>query len=272
MLVASAAALQSAQALQAITVAARKGAAPEGEDEDGADAALWRSMALLPRLRRVKLCSSGWAGPKSMLALFQLGAARPALEAVVEYNRALRWRGGSSLRCACRASQITPRNHRTPPEVGEPAPAEVQPGRLQWAVPWDVLALELCWGAPGKYPDRVVVHRKGRGSRDGGGGGGGGGGAPAAHLLQCFPDTPQALQVKAVAGRVLARYCQDAARADRRWADRHAARAALPPGHPPQLLPLTLPSLDFQLVWHTNPARPPAVAFWRPVPPPGAQP
>jgi hypothetical protein len=150
-------------------------------------------------------------------------------------------------------------------EVGEPAPAEVPPGRLQWAVPWeDVLALELRWGAPGKYPDRVVVHRKGAA--------GGGGGAPAAHLLQCFPGTPQASQVKAVAGKVLQRHCQDAARADRRWADRHAARGALPPGHPPQLLPLTLPSLDFQLVWHTNPARPPAVAFWRPVPPPGAPP
>jgi hypothetical protein len=85
-LVASAAALQSAQALQVITVAEDKSeddAAVEVEDEDGAGAALWRSMALLPRLRRVKLCG-GWGGPKSMLALFQLGAARPALEVVVE--------------------------------------------------------------------------------------------------------------------------------------------------------------------------------------------
>jgi hypothetical protein len=142
--VANAAALQSAQALQVITVVERKGAAPEcesgseveveiegeghgegegedddegegegvsegdgesvsegdgesegesenegegegdDEDEDGAGAALLRSLALLPRLRRVKLCSSGWGGPKSVLALIQLGAARPGLEVAVE--------------------------------------------------------------------------------------------------------------------------------------------------------------------------------------------
>jgi hypothetical protein len=83
-LVASAAALQSAQALQVLTVVERKGAAPECEAEYGASAALLRSLALLPRLRRVKLCSSGWGGPKSVLALFQLGAARPGLEVAVE--------------------------------------------------------------------------------------------------------------------------------------------------------------------------------------------
>jgi hypothetical protein len=81
-LVASAVVLQSAQALQVITVVEpeRKRGATK---RDGAGAALWRSMALLPRLRRVKLCG-GWGGPKSMLALFQLGAARPGLEVAVK--------------------------------------------------------------------------------------------------------------------------------------------------------------------------------------------
>ena len=45
-----------------------------------------------------------------------------------------------------------------------------------------------------------------------------------------------------------------------------------PQHHPfsfPQL-PLTMPSLDFALTWHTNPRKSPVVSFWRPLPPAGA--
>lgn len=35
-------------------------------------------------------------------------------------------------------------------------------------------------------------------------------------------------------------------------------------------LPLTMPSLDFALTWHTNPRKSPVVSFWRPLPPAGA--
>lgn len=41
------------------------------------------------------------------------------------------------------------------------------------------------------------------------------------------------------------------------------------PSSPPQL-PLTMPSLDFALTWHTNPRKSPVVSFWRPLPPAGA--
>lgn len=156
-------------------------------------------------------------------------------------------------------------------EIGAVSAAEVGPGELQFVVRWkDVLALELRWsghstsGAADQYPDRVVVHRKGTpGFTEA---------TPLARLLRCFPGTPQASQVKLVAQKVLSRYYQDPMRQDAQWAERHAARAALPADQPPDQLPLTLPSLDFIPTWHTNPARTPVVYFWRPVAPPGYHP
>jgi len=158
-------------------------------------------------------------------------------------------------------------------EIGAVSAAEVGAGEVQWAVRWeDVLALELRWGnthsgstaTSGRYPDRVVVHRKGTtGVVEP---------TPLARLLVCYPDTPQASQVKLVAQKVLTRYYQDPVRQDAQWAERHAARAALPADQPPDQLPLTLPSLDFVLTWHTNPRRVPVVYFWKPVAPPGYHP
>jgi vacuolar protein sorting-associated protein 13A/C len=157
-------------------------------------------------------------------------------------------------------------------EIGAVSAAEVVAGEVQWAVRWeDVLALELRWSShsdhtasSGRYPDRVVVHRRGTpGVVEV---------TPLARLLACYPETPQASQVKLVAQKVLKRYYQDPVRQDAQWAERHAARAALPADQPPDQLPLTLPSLDFVPTWHTNPHRVPVVYFWTPVAPPGYHP
>ncbi|KAL4527774.1 hypothetical protein Ndes2437A_g02912 [Nannochloris sp. 'desiccata'] len=131
-------------------------------------------------------------------------------------------------------------------EIGAVSAAEVSAGEVLWVVRWeDVLALELRWSnnpgstaTSGRYPDQ----------------------------------TPQASQVKLVAQKVLRRYYQDPVRQDAQWAERHAARAALPADQPPDQLPLTLPSLDFVPTWHTNPNRVPVVYFWKPIAPPGYHP
>jgi vacuolar protein sorting-associated protein 13A/C len=156
-------------------------------------------------------------------------------------------------------------------EIGAVSAAEVNAGEVQWVVRWeDVLALELRWSSStsgtssGRYPDRVVVHRRGTpGVVEP---------TPLARLIACYPETPQASQVKLVSQKVLRRYYQDPVRQDAQWAERHAARAALPADQPPDQLPLTLPSLDFVLTWHTNPNRVPVVYFWKPVAPPGYHP
>jgi len=142
----------------------------------------------------------------------------------------------------------------------------ISAGKIIWRVKWeDLLALELRWSVVGgRYPDRIVVHRRGTpGSIEE---------EPLAHLISCFPDTPQASQIKIIADKVLRKYFQDPVRKDQQWSERHAARAELPSDQPPHHLPLTLPSLRFEPTWHTNPNRAPVVYFWRPVPPPGYKP
>jgi hypothetical protein len=152
-------------------------------------------------------------------------------------------------------------------EVGALALApDVPPCNVQWAIMWeDLLSLELRWSDGGMtHPDRLVVHRKGcPGSNNG---------PPLAFLISCFSETPQASQIKLVATAVLRKCIQEPARADQRWSERHVARSALPSDQPPEQLPLTLPSLDFVATWHSNPARPPQVYFWKPLPPPGYKP
>lgn len=150
-------------------------------------------------------------------------------------------------------------------EVGALATVDVPAGRLQWRVSWsDLLAMELRWSSAGKYPDRIVVHRRGLpGVTES---------QPLANLISCFPDTPQASQIKLVAGKVLRKYYQDPARKDQQWSERHEARARLPADQPPEHLPLTLPSLGFTPTWHTNPARAPVVYFWRAEAPSGYKP
>lgn len=149
-------------------------------------------------------------------------------------------------------------------EMGLLTTATVPPGKIMWAIRWDdVLAFELRWspGSPSKYPDKVVIHRRGiPGVPDQ---------EPLAYMLMCFSDTPQASQLKLVASRVLQKYYRDSVRQDQQWSERHAARAALPADQPPENLPLTLPCLDFKMTWHTNPQRPPVVYFWRPIAPSG---
>lgn len=166
-------------------------------------------------------------------------------------------------------------------EVGALRSADVPAGEVQWVIRWqDVLHLELtsqdgmeslkeeeregCSKPAVAEPDRLVVHRKGEV------------GTPVApplvRVISCFPNTPQASQLKFVAERVLRKYYQDPVRRDIQWSERHAARAALPSDQPPEQLPLTLPSLDFRPTWHTNPTRPPVVYFWKAVAPPGYKP
>ncbi len=70
--------------------------------------------------------------------------------------------------------------------------------------------------------------------------------------------------------QVMRKYYVDPLRRDRAWSDRHAAHAALPSNV--EALPLTMPCLDFVLVWHTNPARQPIISFWKPIAPPGYKP
>jgi hypothetical protein len=48
-------------------------------------------------------------------------------------------------------------------EVGALSSAEVAGGALRWSVRWDdLLTFELRWSRESRYPDRLVVHRKGR--------------------------------------------------------------------------------------------------------------
>jgi hypothetical protein len=167
-------------------------------------------------------------------------------------------------------------------EIGMLTVAEVGGGSIMWRVAWDdVLAMELRWGGGEKYPDRIVIHRKGtapltvgRSSRldEAQGSSQGTRSLPLAVMLQCFPGTPQASQLKIVAEKVLRKYYRDPVRHDVLWSERHAARAALPSDQPPDNLPVSLPSLDFKLEWHTNPARSPVIHFWKPVAPPGYKP
>lgn len=165
-------------------------------------------------------------------------------------------------------------------EIGMLTVADVGAGTIVWRVTWDdVLAMELRWGGEERYPDRIVIHRKGArrtssttSSRANLAQGTSSRSLPLAVMLQCFPGTPQASQLKIVAEKVLRKYYRDPVRHDVLWSERHAARAALPSDQPPDHLPTSLPSLDFELEWHTNPARSPVIHFWRPVAPPGYKP
>jgi vacuolar protein sorting-associated protein 13A/C len=147
-------------------------------------------------------------------------------------------------------------------EIGAIAVSDVAPGQLQWSVRWDdVLAFELRFSREGHYPDRLVVHRKGTpGWQEE---------ESLAHQVKCFEGTPQASQIKLVAEKVLRKYYLDPLRRNRMWSQRHDARAGLPSDTPLEQLPLTMPSLDFVLTWHTNPRKSPVVSFWRPLPPAG---
>ncbi|KDD71181.1 hypothetical protein H632_c5627p0, partial [Helicosporidium sp. ATCC 50920] len=143
-------------------------------------------------------------------------------------------------------------------EVGAIAVSEVAPGELRWAVAWeDVLALELRWGRGAVQPDRVVVHRKGRP--------GGEEAESLAHQFLTFPGTPQATQIALVARRVQRRYHLDPLRAERLWAARRRGLRIDPAAL--QQAPPSLPCLEFQRLWHTDPQRSPCVSFWRPVAP-----
>lgn len=153
-------------------------------------------------------------------------------------------------------------------EIGALDACDVAPGVILWTVRWDdVLAFELRFTSSDtskeRYPDRLVVHRKGtfgRGNEDL---------STLAHAIRCFPNTPQAVQAKLVAQKILQKYYLDPQRRDRQWSERHAARRAVPANVDPKTLPLTMPCLDFVMTWHTNPNRTPVVSFWRPIPPAG---
>eukprot|EP00887_Chlorella_sp_A99_P001951 scaffold18.g1951.t1 len=171
-------------------------------------------------------------------------------------------------------------------EVGAAVPADVPPGQQIWFTAWDdVLAFELRWSDPAmRLPNHLIVHRKGVPGLPSAAAVAAPGGLPPreqeweslAHLVKCFENTPQAGQLKLVAEKVLKRYYLDPLRRNQQWQARHAAAAARAGGGAAaaagQQMPLTLPSLDFVLTWHTNPQRQPLVSFWRPVAPQGYRP
>ena len=151
------------------------------------------------------------------------------------------------------------------------APQKVPHGAILWSVAYDdVLAMELRWSSrDAHHPDRLIVHRCGLSQettttqeKP----------KPLALLLPCFPDTPQATQMKLVISSVLERALQESVKADQRWSERHKARASLTDEQSIQDLPFWLPSLCFEHKWNTNPNRPPVVHFWHPTAPPGYKP
>jgi hypothetical protein len=148
-------------------------------------------------------------------------------------------------------------------EVGASGIAGVPPGELVGVIRWDdVLAFEERWTKRDlRHGDMLVIHRRGLSGQQQQG--------VLALPLQCFPNTPQASQIKLVAQRVMKKYHLESARRDRAWGERHEVRRALPSGADPADLPLSVPCLDFVLSWHTNPARQPVVSFWKPMPPAG---
>ncbi|KAK9834254.1 hypothetical protein WJX81_000411 [Elliptochloris bilobata] len=154
---------------------------------------------------------------------------------------------------------------------------DVPAGQIRWAIEWrDLLALELRWTHRElPHPDRLTVHRKGSPGEEED--------EPLAHELRCFPNSPQAEQLRAVALTVAAKYTADPLRA--RAATARARAAADPLAElasrrssgsglgdlPPQALPALMPSLEYRLQWHARGGSG-MVSVWRPVAPPGYAP
>lgn len=156
-------------------------------------------------------------------------------------------------------------------EVGQLGPfslSDVDPGDVEWRVRWtDVLAFELRWSARGaKNPDKLVVHRRGR---------------PGfveleslARVISCYPNTPQASQVKLVAQNIMNKWVAPAVSYTTTATSTNSSRKksmvfSRNKDDADDGLPMTMPCVDFKLSWHTNPNRSPVVSFWKPIPPDG---
>jgi hypothetical protein len=165
-------------------------------------------------------------------------------------------------------------------EVGQLGPfslSDVAPGDVEWRVRWtDVLAFELRWSVRGaKHPDKLVVHRRGR---------------PGfveeeslAHVISCYPNTPQASQVKLVTQNIMNTWVAPAvsyndnnnSTCSRKKSIISTGRNKDPSSNTATTkkdddgLPMTMPCVDFKLSWHTNPNRSPVISFWKPIPPDG---